>query len=131
MIDIATILGIFVGFGCVCFAIMADGGNFGLFFCVPAITIVVGGTFAATAVHFSMGSVMRLASFLKKTFAYHVPSEEEAIQQLVASENPAKPLSDESLMKALADQGIKVARRTIAKYREQLNILPSHLRKTF
>ena len=55
----------------------------------------------------------------------------EAIQQLVAAENPAKPLSDESLMNALAKQGIKVARRTIAKYREQLNILPSHLRKTF
>jgi RNA polymerase sigma-54 factor len=55
----------------------------------------------------------------------------EAIQQIVAAENPAKPLSDESLMKALAKQGIKVARRTIAKYREQLNILPSHLRKTF
>lgn len=55
----------------------------------------------------------------------------EAIQQLVAQENPAKPLSDEALMKALAAQGIKVARRTIAKYREQLNILPSHLRKTF
>lgn len=55
----------------------------------------------------------------------------EAIQQLVAAENPSKPLSDESLMKALAGQGIKVARRTIAKYREQLNILPSHLRKTF
>lgn len=55
----------------------------------------------------------------------------EAIQQLVAAENPAKPLSDESLMKALAKQGVKVARRTIAKYREQLGILPSHLRKTF
>jgi RNA polymerase sigma-54 factor len=55
----------------------------------------------------------------------------EAIQQLVSAENPAKPLSDESLMKALAKQGITVARRTIAKYREQLNILPSHLRKTF
>ncbi len=55
----------------------------------------------------------------------------EAIQQLVATENPAKPMSDESLMKALAGQGITVARRTIAKYREQLNILPSHLRKTF
>ncbi len=55
----------------------------------------------------------------------------EAIQQLVAAENPAKPLSDEALMKALAKQGIKVARRTIAKYREQLNILPSHLRKSF
>ena len=55
----------------------------------------------------------------------------EAIQQLVAAENPAKPMSDEALMKALADQGVKVARRTIAKYREQLNILPSHLRKRF
>jgi RNA polymerase sigma-54 factor len=55
----------------------------------------------------------------------------EAIQQLVAAENPAKPLSDEALMKALAAQGINVARRTIAKYREQLNILPSHLRKSF
>ncbi|HSP42774.1 MAG TPA: RNA polymerase sigma-54 factor, partial [Luteolibacter sp.] len=55
----------------------------------------------------------------------------EAIQQLVASENPAKPMSDEALMKALASQGVTVARRTIAKYREQLGILPSHLRKSF
>jgi RNA polymerase sigma-54 factor len=55
----------------------------------------------------------------------------EAIQQLVARENPAKPLSDEAIMKALAAQGITVARRTVAKYREQLNILPSHLRKSY
>ncbi len=55
----------------------------------------------------------------------------EAIQQLIAQENPAKPLSDDAITKALLDQGIKVARRTIAKYREQLNILPSHLRKSF
>jgi len=55
----------------------------------------------------------------------------EAIQQLVANENQNKPLSDEALTKALAKQGIKVARRTVAKYREQLNILPSHLRKSY
>ena len=55
----------------------------------------------------------------------------EAIQQLVAKENPAKPLSDEAIMKALAAQGVKVARRTVAKYREQLHILPSHLRKAY
>lgn len=55
----------------------------------------------------------------------------EALQQLVANEPPTKPLSDEFLMKALAKQGITLARRTVAKYREQLNILPSHLRKTF
>jgi chemotaxis protein MotA len=83
VIDIATILGILMGFGCVFIAIMADGGNFGLFFHLPAIVIVIGGTFASTAVHFSMGSVLRLASFLKKTFAYKVPSETEVIQQLV------------------------------------------------
>ena len=55
----------------------------------------------------------------------------EAIQQLVDKENPAKPLSDDAIMKALAVQGLKVARRTVAKYREQLNILPSHLRKAY
>ena len=55
----------------------------------------------------------------------------EALQQLIAAENSAKPLSDEFLMKALDKQGIKVARRTIAKYREQLNILPSNLRRVF
>ena len=55
----------------------------------------------------------------------------EAIQQLVSQENQAKPLSDEAITKALAKQGITIARRTVAKYREQLNILPSHLRKSF
>lgn len=55
----------------------------------------------------------------------------QAIQELVANEDHAKPLSDEALTKALKGQGIKVARRTVAKYREQLNILPSHLRKSY
>ena len=55
----------------------------------------------------------------------------EAIQQLVSQENQAKPLSDDAITKALAKQGITIARRTVAKYREQLNILPSHLRKSF
>ena len=49
----------------------------------------------------------------------------------MANEDHAKPLSDEALTKALKGQGIKVARRTVAKYREQLNILPSHLRKSY
>ena len=53
----------------------------------------------------------------------------DAIQQLVANENLAKPLSDSAIEKQLKSKGIKVARRTIAKYRDQLGILPSHLRK--
>lgn len=55
----------------------------------------------------------------------------EALQDLVAKEDSSKPLSDSKIEKLLKEQGIKVARRTVAKYREQLNILPSHLRKKY
>ncbi|MFB9137554.1 RNA polymerase factor sigma-54 [Vibrio sp. AK197] len=51
------------------------------------------------------------------------------IKKLVASENTAKPLSDSKIAALLADQGIQVARRTIAKYRESLGIAPSSQRK--
>ncbi|EKF9661781.1 RNA polymerase factor sigma-54 [Vibrio cholerae] len=51
------------------------------------------------------------------------------IKKLVAAENPAKPLSDSKIATLLADQGIQVARRTIAKYRESLGIAPSSQRK--
>ena len=53
----------------------------------------------------------------------------EAIRELVDDEDPAKPLSDQAMVKALQEKGFKVARRTIAKYRDELHILPSHLRK--
>jgi RNA polymerase sigma-54 factor len=55
----------------------------------------------------------------------------QAIQEIVDNEDGNKPLSDSAIEKALKTQGIKVARRTVAKYREQLNILPSHLRKSY
>ena len=51
------------------------------------------------------------------------------IQQLVAAESPAKPLSDSQLADMLEEQGIHVARRTVAKYREALKIAPASLRK--
>jgi len=53
----------------------------------------------------------------------------QTIGELVAEENPAKPLSDQDMVEILEERGIPVARRTIAKYRDQLGILPSHLRK--
>lgn len=52
------------------------------------------------------------------------------IKQLVAEEAPKKPLSDNQITEVLAKQGIIVARRTIAKYRESLNIPPANLRKS-
>jgi RNA polymerase sigma-54 factor len=51
------------------------------------------------------------------------------IKKLIAAENPRKPLSDSKITTLLEEQGIKVARRTIAKYRESLVIPPSNERK--
>jgi len=51
------------------------------------------------------------------------------MRQLVAAENPRQPLSDSQLSQMLDEQGIKVARRTIAKYRDELKIAPANLRK--
>ena len=52
------------------------------------------------------------------------------IRQFIAAENPRKPLSDAKLADMLAEQGLVVARRTVAKYREAINIPPANLRKT-
>jgi len=51
------------------------------------------------------------------------------IKQFVSAEDPIKPLSDNTLASMLEEQGIQVARRTVAKYREALKIAPAHLRK--
>jgi len=51
------------------------------------------------------------------------------IKKLTAEENPRKPLSDNKIAAILADQNIKVARRTVAKYRESMSIPPSNERK--
>jgi RNA polymerase sigma-54 factor len=52
------------------------------------------------------------------------------IKQLVSAENGHKPLADSRLAEILGEQGIVVARRTVAKYRESMNIPPVNLRKT-
>ena len=51
------------------------------------------------------------------------------IRQIVAAEDVAKPLSDSQISQMLEEQGIHVARRTVAKYREALKIAPTQLRK--
>ena len=77
---------------------------------------------------------------LKYFFGSHVTTESGGsasstairalIRQLVGAENSRKPLSDSQLSEILGQQGIVVARRTVAKYRESLQILPVNLRKT-
>ena len=58
-------------------------------------------------------------------------SVKDAIREIVSHEDPRRPLSDEGIRDALKERGIEIARRTVAKYREELDILPSHMRKTY
>jgi len=51
------------------------------------------------------------------------------IKKLISAESAKKPLSDSKITAILSQQGIKVARRTIAKYRESMGIAPSNERK--
>ncbi|WP_299725415.1 RNA polymerase factor sigma-54 [uncultured Endozoicomonas sp.] len=76
---------------------------------------------------------------LKYFFSSHVSTAEGGecsstairahIRKLIAEESPRKPLSDNKIAAILGEQGIKVARRTIAKYRESMNFPPSNERK--
>ncbi|MFU9135294.1 RNA polymerase factor sigma-54 [Erwinia tasmaniensis] len=76
---------------------------------------------------------------LKYFFSSHVNTEgggeasstaiRALVKKLISTENPVKPLSDSKLTTLLSDQGIMVARRTVAKYRESLSIPPSNQRK--
>jgi RNA polymerase sigma-54 factor len=56
-------------------------------------------------------------------------SAKAALAEIIRDEDKMKPHSDAKLVKLLEEDGIKIARRTVAKYRDQLRILPSHLRK--
>lgn len=77
---------------------------------------------------------------LEQLFASSVPQEssedqvsdatiKNALQQLLSEEDPNHPLSDSAIVARLVGRKITVARRTVAKYRSALNILPAHLRK--
>ena len=55
----------------------------------------------------------------------------EAILDLVKREDGNEPLSDNEIVEILSERGIPIARRTVAKYRTELNILPSHMRRKY
>jgi RNA polymerase sigma-54 factor len=54
-----------------------------------------------------------------------------AMKEVIDAEDPKSPLSDDAIAEALKQRGIEIARRTVAKYREQLNIPAARLRKKF
>jgi RNA polymerase sigma-54 factor len=53
----------------------------------------------------------------------------EKIRQIIASEDPKRPHSDDKIAQMLKRENIHIARRTVAKYREMMRVLPSNKRK--
>jgi RNA polymerase sigma-54 factor len=58
-------------------------------------------------------------------------SVKESIASLVKDEDTHNPLSDKEIVEILSKRGIPIARRTVAKYRTELGILPSNMRKQY
>jgi RNA polymerase sigma-54 factor len=58
-------------------------------------------------------------------------SVKQEVSRLVKFENSRTPFSDDKIVKELSEKGIKIARRTVAKYRDEMGILPSHLRRSY
>ncbi|MGM0577203.1 MAG: RNA polymerase factor sigma-54 [Myxococcota bacterium] len=56
-------------------------------------------------------------------------SVKQRIRKIIGEEDPNKPLSDQKICKMLSEEGLRIARRTVAKYREMMNIPPSSKRK--
>jgi RNA polymerase sigma-54 factor len=70
-------------------------------------------------------------SFVSSLMGGEVASESvrERIRQIAQKENPQKPYSDQAIVEKLREEDIVIARRTVAKFRNQLGILPSNRRK--
>ena len=67
----------------------------------------------------------------ESTEAIASASVQEKIRQIIESENPKKPYSDSKISELLKEANINIARRTVAKYREMMKVLPSSKRKQF
>jgi len=97
---------------------------------ISTISRVVNGKYVQT--HFGVFELKYFFSEGLETESGEEVSSREvknAVQEIVDNENKKKPLSDQAIAKKLKEQGYKVARRTVSKYREKLNIPVARLRK--
>ena len=80
--DIATIIGIIAGFGCVLVTVIS-GGSVTVFVHIPSMAIVIGGMISSTLIHFSLGQVLGIGGVLKKTLFTKLPQDQDLIQKMV------------------------------------------------
>jgi chemotaxis protein MotA len=113
MMDIATIVGLFMGIGLVLGSIMLGGGGLGPFINVPSIMITIGGSFAALLINFPLGAVVGVIGVVKNCFTQKLPSPSEVINEfkefsgiarrdgLLALEERATDVADEFMSRGL------------------------------
>ncbi len=80
--DVATIVGVMLGFFVIVGAIVAGGGA-GMFLHIPSLAITIGGMICATLIHFSLPQFLGIFSVIKKTIVTKIPSQPELIQKMV------------------------------------------------
>jgi len=76
-------------------------------------------------VQLSTGEVVPFDVFFKPALRIQM-----MIEEILLTENPQRPLSDEAIARLLAERGVSVARRTVNKYRDRRKLVSSHKRKT-
>ena len=80
--DIATIIGVLLGFMVITTAIVV-GGGWQMFVHIPSIAITIGGMLCATLIHFSLPQFLRIFMIIKKTIVAKIPAQSELIQKMV------------------------------------------------
>ena len=80
--DVATIVGVFLGFVVVLGAIVV-GGGWQMFIHLPSMAITIGGMLCATLIHFSLPQFLGIFSVIKKTIVAKIPAQSELIQKMV------------------------------------------------
>jgi chemotaxis protein MotA len=82
LVDIATIVGILLGFMVIISAIVA-GGGWEMFIHIPSMAITIGGMLCATLIHFSLPQFLGIFSVIKKTIIAKIPSQSDLVQNMV------------------------------------------------
>ena len=115
--DIATIIGLILGFGLVIGSIFMGGGGLGPFFNIPSLMITIGSAFAALLINFPLKNVLGAIGVIKKCFLHSLPSPIDVIEQfkdfggivrkdgILALEEKAEQVKDPFLRRGFFCQG--------------------------
>ena len=81
------------------------------------------------AMDVDLESLIKAKGAKKEMVESYYSAVRDKIKGMVSDEDSTKPLTDQAIVQLLKADGVKIARRTVAKYRDQMGILPARMRK--